>query len=278
MEDKVTTGSTERQQLREFLLGGLSPEVAEDLEERMFAEAALYQALDEERAALIEEYVEERLPGEDSARFERQRTLSPELAREVEQLRDLRTLLKRRQESAVSSVRSSRFFLRPLPVVMAVCLSLLALAVCVQWKDNRRLRAELAQTAKAPQSVVKAAPVPAGQAQEVLFLAAAVLRGPQDVSNLEITPAASLLELQIEVPAAETTAGPWSVELDREGQEMLRCDTVLARSAGSIHYLPIYIAADSLPAGNYSLHISSRQQGSTDTRKFRLTYTASAVP
>jgi hypothetical protein len=155
---------------------------------------------------------------------------------------------------------------------------LLVLAVCVQWKDNRRLRAELAQTAKAPQSVVKALPVQAAGAQEVLFLAAAVLRGPQDVSNLEITPAASLLELQIEVPAAETTAGPWSVELDREGQEMLRYDTVPVRSAGSIHYLPVYIAAESLPEGPYSLHIRSPQQGSTDTRKFRLTYTASAVP
>jgi hypothetical protein len=247
---------TYRQKRREFLLGGLAPKDADAMEERMFADDAFYEELDEEHEALAEEYVAKSLAGEEAARFERQRSLSPELANKVAELRDLKTLLERRRE-ARSGGAAARSFLRPLPVVMAVCLFGLAISACVQWRESRRLRAELAQRVEEPQVGVKAVPAQAGPSEGVVFLAAGVVRGPEDVARVEIAPGASLVQLQIEVPAGDANTKSWLVEVSRDGREMFRSDAVFARHAGSISYLPVYIAAESFPDGSYSVRIRS---------------------
>jgi len=258
---------TDRRRLREFLLGGLASGDADALEERMFTDDALYQQLEEEHEALVEEYVADSLTGEDAARFERQRNLSPELALRVAELRSLKTLLERGREEHKTGAAAAGQFWRPLPVAMAVCIFGLVLLFCLQWRQNQRLQAELALKVEAPQSAVKAIPVQAGQTEGVVFLAAGVVRGPQDVARVEITRGTSLVQLQIEVTGPEAGAKSWMVEVSRDGQEIFRSDAIAARHVGSISYLPVYIAAESLPQGTYSVRIHPIDSSHSNERR-----------
>jgi len=267
--DEFTSGQeegrrmTERRRLREFLLGGLAPGDAEALEERMFEDDAVYHELDKEHEALVEEYVAGSLTDEDAARFERQRRLSPEIATEVTYLRDLKTLLKRRKGSGVN-VAGTRSIWRPLPVAISVCILGLLFLFGLQWRQNRRLGAELAQMAAEPHTAAKSIPVQAGRTDGVVFLATGVVRGPQDAVHVEIPPGASLVQLQIQVPGVEDDARIWEVEVNRDRQEIFRCSALSARRAGSIRYLPVYIAGEALTEGSYSVRIRATDPGQGD--------------
>jgi len=270
---------TDRRELREFLLGGLAPADAEALEERMFAEDALYQELEEERSILIEEYVAKSLTAQDAARFERQIRESPELAREIAGLRDLKVLLQRRSRSRTAGFAAATLAWRPLPAALAGCVLLLAVALCVQWRENRRLSTEVARVTHAPPVAPKTIAPPGIAKDAVLFLAAGVVRGPRDIARVQIAPGTGLLELQIEVPAAggasegatEAGSAAWSVAVSRNGQPILRSDSVVARSSGSIRYLPVYIPRESLPDGDYAVQIRSPRPAQNGfSRAFRV--------
>jgi hypothetical protein len=272
MAEPVPERIEDRRELREFLLGGLAQADAEALEERIFEDDAAYGQLEEERAELIEEYVAESLSAEDAARFERQRRQSPELAREVAELRDLKVLLERKRDRRKGGFVGAAFAWRSAAMTMAVCLCLLVLAVGVQWRANHRLAGELARERKEQAAVGKAIAVREVRRDAIFFLAAGVVRGPQDVARVEIAPGSTLLQFQIEVPASEGSDAAWSVEVSRNGQEILRCDSVPVRRAGSITYLPVYVAAESLQDGVYSVSIRSAGPAhSESSRTFRVT-------
>ena len=143
---------TDRQELRELLLGGLAPKDADDLEERIFADDALYEEIAAEHEILVEEYVAESLTDEDASRFERQRSLSPELAAKVAELRDLKTLLKRRNDGGPGGAVKTLAFGSPLLTAIAACLIGLVFLLCVQWRQNSHLHTELAQRIPGPQT------------------------------------------------------------------------------------------------------------------------------
>jgi len=255
---------TERRRLREFLLGGLAPGDAEALDERMFEDDAVYHELEEEHEALLDEYVAESLTDEDAARFERQRSLSPEMTAKVTDLRDLKTLLERRSERRGGGVAATRFAWRPMPMAISVCILGLLFLFWGQWRQNRRLSAELAQKVEEPQAAAKPTPVQTGGTEGVVFLATGVVRGPQDAVRVEIAPGTPLVQLQLQVPGIGDDTGSWAVEVDRGGREIVRCTALSARRAGSIRYLPVYIAGEALTEGSYSVRIRSTDPGQGD--------------
>jgi hypothetical protein len=268
---------TDKQTLREFLLGGLEPKDADALEGRMFADDAMYQEMDEEREALVEAYLDESLTGKDAARFERQQSLSPELAAQVIGLRDLKKLLHRSREQRGSGAVERGSIWRPLPVAMTACLLALVLLSCLQWRENRRLHTEFAEKAKEPQAGTKSLPLQSVQGEGIVFLAAAVVRGPQGVPLVEIAHDTSLVQLQIELPKEETSARNWDVAVGRNGQETFRCTGVFARRAGPISYLPVYLPAESLPDGAYQVRIRSTDPGQREeSRTFTVRHELSA--
>jgi hypothetical protein len=220
--------------------------------------------------------VADALTGEDSARFERQRSLSPEITTKVADLRDLKTLLERRREERGGDAAAARSLWRPLPVAIAVCMLGLLLSFCIQWRENRRLSAELAQKVEQPQAAAKPVPVQAGRTEGVVFLATGVVRGPQDVVRVELAPGTSLVQLQIQVPGTEDDARSWTVGLNRDGREIFHCKTLFARRAGSIRYLPVYLAGETLTEGSYSVRIQSTDPGQGDeTRTFTIQHASS---
>jgi len=260
---------TDKRRLREYLLGGLAPMDAEALEERMFSDDALHEEMVEEHEALVEEYVAKSLMGEDAARFEVQRNQSPELALKVAELQDLTTLLARGRERGSGRGMSTRFSSRTLPAVMAVGLLGVMLAFCIQWRENWRLRAELSRRVEEPRATSTATPEQAARAESFIFLAAGVMRGPQNVPRVEFAPGAAVVQLQIEVHEDAASPKSWAVEVSRDGQEIFRCASLFARRVGSTSYLPVYVPIEALPEGYYSVRVQSSdsRQGS-ESRTF----------
>jgi hypothetical protein len=257
----------EKPQLREFLLGGLTPTEASELEERMFREDALYRELEEERSVLIEDYATGDLTEEDATRFKEQCDKSPDLAQQVEHFLRLKKLLAQteyRRES-VPSLRLS-WSAKWLTPVLATCVGLLIVVIGMQWNRSRRLAQELAIETHQAERHTPAAPssFAASQLEVVAFLSAEVVRGSQEIPRIEIAPGAQLLQLQIELPRAAVQTNPWTVQLFRNGQEVWRSNATLPRHAGTTTYLPIYLDAESLHDGSYTARLIPDHSGQNE--------------
>ena len=262
----------EKRQLREFLLGGLSSADAQELEERMFAEDALYRELEEERSALIEDYATGELPGEDAERFKEQCDKSPDLMQQVEQLHLLKGLLAQREDKREAIASSSRFSrsAKWLTPALATVVGLLIIVAYVQWSHNRRLGLELAMKTqqKGGEIAITQSSVPVSQLEAVAFLSADVVRGSQDIPHVRIAPGTVLLQLQIELRGTAVTTEPWTVQLLRNGQEIWKSTAIHSRRAGTTTYLPIYIGRESLPNGVYMMRLALDRSGQSEETRF----------
>jgi hypothetical protein len=73
-----------------------------------------------------------------------------------------------------------------------------------------------------------------------------------------------MVQLQIEITESEADEKGWTVAVSHEGKEVVRCDEVYAKRVGSIRYLPVYVAAESLPKGFYTVQIQSAGRAHND--------------
>src|ERR1700679_4373851 len=99
----VNEAKTDRQQLRDYLLGRLPEDLAVQFDSRLFADDALRQELDEEQHSLIEDFIYERLTETEERTFQEQCPQSPLLREKVESLRVLLSALARQHNSTPAS-------------------------------------------------------------------------------------------------------------------------------------------------------------------------------
>src|SRR6186997_1232188 len=104
----MAQNQVDRTEIRQYLLGTLTPELQQKFEERLLTEAELLEELEIEEDELIDEYLALRLSDDELIRFEEYFHTTPERQQKVRFSRSLnrysRTLERREREQALLPV------------------------------------------------------------------------------------------------------------------------------------------------------------------------------
>ena len=153
--------SGRRDSTRQYLLGELSEEEHEQIEKRLLSEEDYFEELLIAEEELTDDFVSDRLPGPDRAKFSRRFLPVPELRQDVRFARALRTYAAQNAPSTSSEPRAEHrpsflaslaaFFRRP-AVGLSLAAALLLAVGAATWMavQNRRLRAEVRQLQTQP--------------------------------------------------------------------------------------------------------------------------------
>jgi len=251
----VNEGNTDRQQLRNYLLGRLPEDLAVQFDARLFADDALCQELTNEQDSLIEDFVYQRLTEEEQRIVQEQCASSLPLREKVASLRILLSALERQLDP---SPTPSFLNLKQILTVLAPALTLmLCFAAFLYVREQHR---NAASVSKGAQLVATSKEVAQPNAQvapvAVAFLSANVLRGPAAVPKIKIPPAGTGLELQVEIRSSPSTPDYWDITLLR-GNEVVQSSThVPLHRLGQENYLSITIDPALLHAGFYRVRYS----------------------
>ena len=267
---------SERELLREFILGGLPTAEAEALEERLFHDGDLYEACEEERLDLIESFVAGELYGDEAIRFNQQCERSPELLQKVEHLRLLRIVLRQKSEMR----KAAPLFYRTgwnlnwlLPTFALVAAFLIAI-LAVHYHRDESVASQLAAKSQQPQpgtSGTQSGTAPS-QSEAVAFLSADVVRGLESIPHIRVSPEATMLQLQIEVPQSALSERFWEVQISHKAQKIFDGSEVLPKHAGATTYLSVSIPIESFKDDIYTVQLKpSHLRQPHETRIFSLT-------
>jgi hypothetical protein len=234
----------DHEQMRQYLLG-LDTNGLDDLESRMFADDALYLALQEEQDALIDDFLSGQLTPDEARRFREQCDLSFTLRQKVAESRDLRAALEKRR-AATHSKAAARFphwFWWLAPAVAGVCL------LCVFLVFHRGRGAVAPQQAQSTKQEAK--PQVPAQAAAVFFIPYSVTRGSSDLPVLNIPQSASAIDLQLELSKTAVAGAHWKIELRRGNDIPLLTDEASAQRVGTETFIVAHLTSASLSDGIY---------------------------
>lgn len=241
----------ERQELREYLLGRLPDDSANELDARLFADDDLHSELLAEQDSLIEDFLGGRLKEEEESSFRTQIARSPSLKEKVDSFRVLLTALER-QTARVSHTAPFRF--SPFAILISPALAImLCIAIYLYVREFRKsagLNAQLQALSHTPQTVSESignAPV------AVAFLSANVVRGTSARPEIGVSANDSLIELQLELREAPEGEDSWDAELLRGTNVIWKASQVPLRTVGREEFLPLFIESRSLQPGDYEI-------------------------
>jgi hypothetical protein len=252
----------DHEHMRQYLLG-LDTAGLEDFENRMFADDALYLALQEEQDALIDDFLSEQLTTDEDRRFREQCDLSPTLRHKVAEFRDLRSALEKRRAAAHSKAAAQfpRWLWWLTPAVACVCL------LCVFLILHRGRGAVTPQQAQSTKQETK--PNVPTQAAAVFFIPYGVTRGSSDLPVLNIPLSASVVHLQLELNKTASLGSHWKIELRRGTDVQLLADEASAQRIGAETFIVAHLTAASLSDGIYTAHLTPTASGQPSlTRSF----------
>jgi hypothetical protein len=258
--------TTERQELREYLLGQLPEDAANELDARLFSDDDLLGELQDEQDSLIEHYLRGRLTEKESAFFGAQIARSPSLQEKVDSLRVLLAVLEK--QPARSTSRLSRFAILLSPA-FAIMLCIVAFLYVRESRRNSDLSSQLLALSPAPQPVVNSI----GQSSiAVAFLSANVSRGPSIPPEISVPAAASLIELQVELHEPPPGESRWDAEVLRGNEVIWKSSHLPLRQVGQEAFLALFIDTGAIQAGSYVVRYSpSSTPGIAQARSFRVT-------
>jgi hypothetical protein len=247
----------DRQELRQYLLGMLPEDEAVELDERLFSGEEMLHRLQEEQETLSEDFVSGRLSPEEAAQFREQCSRSPRLRGNVEELKTLLAGLRQRTEAirAPAALTPARPRLRERWLwVLSPALAAALCVVAVLYVQERHAVERLQTTTQeaAVQAPIEGEPVSGGQPYAA-FLAASVTRGAGSTPQIAIPPAASTVDLQVEVRDAVSSNGDWTVTLLQGGEPIWKSARVRLQKLGAETFLELHLAAGVLRPGAYSV-------------------------
>jgi hypothetical protein len=254
----------DHEHIRDYLLG-LDSSGLDDLENRMFADDALYLALQEEQDALIDDFLSGQLTPDEARRFREQCDLSITLRQKVAEFRDLRAVLEKRR-AATHSKAAARFphWLWWLtPAVAGVCL------LCVFVIFHRGHGAVAPPQAQSIKQEAK--PNVTTQAAAVFFIPYSVTRGSSDLPVLNVPQNASAIDLQLEISKTVIAGSHWKIELRHGNDTPLLTDEASAQRVGTETFIVAHLTAASLSDGLYIARLTPTASGQPVlTRSFRV--------
>jgi hypothetical protein len=157
LEDSPPPDSSERgrrDSIRQYLLGELSEEEHEQIEKRLLSEDDYFEEILIAEEELTDDFVRDRLPDPDHAKFHRRFLSVPELRQDVRFAKALRKYTRQDARHALETAHTERpllfrvrlvaFFQRP-AIGLSLAAALLLAVFVVAWMvaQNRRLRAEV---------------------------------------------------------------------------------------------------------------------------------------
>ncbi len=265
----VNETNTDRQQLRDYLLGRLPEDLAVQFDSRLFADDVLRHELEEEQNALIEDLIYERLTEEEARTFQPQCAQSPLLREKVASLRVLLSALERQHDStpAPFSLSLKQF----LSLLSPALVLLLCLAAFLYVRERHRNTVQDSQAAApVPQSKLGAPSSGHGAPTVVAFLSANVVRSSSAVPKIKIPSAGTVIELQVEVRSPSSSVADWDVALLRGNEVIQSSSHVPLHRLGKETYLSLMIDAASVHDGSYSVRYSPHADpGVPQYRPFR---------
>jgi len=243
----------DRQQLRDYLLGRMPEDTAEEVDERLFEGNAVLELLEEERQSLVEDFVGGRLNEEEAALFRSQMARSPELGRKVEDFREFLLALKR--ETAFSEKRKTLslvfLFLSP---ALALLLCVVSLLYVKELHKSADLHAALSAGPQTTQ--VLSHPYAGDPSLATAFLSANVSRGSSGPPEILVPANASTLELQVELRAPLPGAKDWKVEVSAGNELLWQSAHTPVRRVGQETFLTAFVNTQDLPPGPYTIRYS----------------------
>jgi hypothetical protein len=239
----------DHEQMRQYLLG-LDTSGLEGFENRLFADDALYLALQEEQDALIDDFLSRQLTADEAHRFREQCDLSATLRHKVAEFRDLRSALEQRRAATRSKAAAKfpRWLWWLTPAVAGVCL----LCIFLIFHSGRGTIAP--QQAQSTKQEAKS-DVPA-QAAAVFFIPSSVTRGPSDLPVLNVPQGASAIDLQLELSKTAIVGSHWKIELRHDSDVPLLVDEASAQRIGPETFIVAHLTAASLSDGLYTVHLT----------------------
>lgn len=261
----VNRTNTDRRTLRDYLLGRLPEDQAEQLDSQLFADDALRQELEEEQDALIDDSIYGRLSEEEEKTFHEQCARSVHLREKVASLRLLVSALERQDApSPAPFVWSPRKIFTVLSPALAL---VLCFAVFLYVRERHRGADQVSQATPPVASTAESAQPNLHTLPVVAFLSANVVRGSSSVPKIKIPSAGNALELQVEVHTVSSVTGSWDVALMRGSDVIQSSANVQLHQLGQLRYLSLTIDAASLQAGSYSVRYSPHSN--PDVRRYR---------
>lgn len=236
--------------LREFLLDADSP--AEELEESFFTDDELYFELQEERSALIEDYVRGHLSRRDARRFAQQQKRSASLRSEVADHRAMQAALRRRKGQLAPRQRPVRR-LALVPVALA-CVVLAAVAIH-QRRQHSKSELTVRNQAPSPASQANRGVEPSAPVLATFFLSDGRTRGFAQTPVLRLDTKASRVKLQIELRGEDKRESAWTISVLRDARQVWSADGVAPQTIGSETFLVATIPAAALPDGSYAIRL-----------------------
>ena len=271
---------------RRYALGALDDGQSLAVEERVVNDPKAYDILRTVGDELMEDYLDDALPGEDRHRFETHFLAMPEHPKRLEALRALRA--KAAAPPAGILARTGRFATAAIVVVAAsgavgTWLALHPAAVQAPSPARRSASAPAAPIDAAPATTpapgsptsapasVGTPPIPVGP--PVFRLRSGLTRGAGAMARLAIPGAAKAVRLQLETPSP-LSGGAYRIAI--EGVDGGRIHTAqLQRPAGEAGPLTVTVPAAPLIRGDYRLTLTTLDDGGTPqtvaTFPFRVT-------
>jgi hypothetical protein len=241
--------TTERQQLRDYLLGQLPEDAANELDARLFADDDLLREFQEEQDALIEDFLGDRLIEKEAAFFRAQIARSQSLQEKVASLRVLLSALEA-QSTRVSHPTPSRYpqFLLVISPALAIMLCFVLFLYVRESHKNVSLNSQLLTAPHVPTPITH--PI-GGSSIAVAFLSANVSRGPSAPPEISVPAKASVLELQVELHQGPRETDTWDAEVRRGSEVVWKSSHIPLRRIGKEEFLPLFLDAGDISPGRY---------------------------
>ena len=229
----------DEREMREFLLGRLSQERRDELQEQFFSDERLYDSLVEAEQDLIDEYVRGDLNSKDS------RLVEDGLLATVERNEDLRFA----RALWLAERRRKRPAKQPRHWLIAAAAAVAAIGISGWFAgQNQKLRNELAESRPAktaPAGSVQPALRPSAPGAVASFVLVPQLRGPT-VPSFQIAANVELVRFDF---ADVKGSGTYSLQVERNGgAPVWTRDGLTPSAAGAI---TVWLPAQVLTPGNY---------------------------
>jgi hypothetical protein len=253
----LNSSTESRKLLPRYLLGELSTEELAKIDEKYLFDDSFADALEEARRDLLDSLAAGELRGNERKRVEKALEQIPQYEGALKVARALHA----KQEQSRPAERQRREGMRRpywISAAAAVVLCVATLAFFVKRQSNivSPQTPQTSSTTPAPSTV---SPTQRHGAQDelafVVLLSPNVSRGADAPLSFAIPGTARYVEFQIVLPASnEKTQYEVRVSSDSKKEPLIISD-LEARSLGLQRYLEFRALADSLPTGNYSVHV-----------------------
>jgi hypothetical protein len=254
-------------QLQRYLLGQLPQGERDSVVERLTQDERYFDAAEALEAELRDAFVRGELSPRDREDFEQHLLRTPRQKEETALARHLVEALDRSPRAVPPP--ASR-------LVWGTIAAAAALAAVATWValENRKLRQELDAARSTAQAIVAAHPrAESVSAPEIasLYLPEIVVRGSNAPPELLLSPHTQLARLEFE----PELNGPLQVQLEDSTQKRI---WMRALPAGSASPVRIWLPADLLPAGLYTLRIAGSAQSREAVYHFSVRWAKAQSP